>query len=94
VNARGLAGLGLASLGVALSAAFAIGAQEPLPTTYALVTAASSVESVALTSAAGGDVPGGQVAGIGGTPAQYMGGGCERERRPSCNRPGRRSTRR
>jgi hypothetical protein len=25
---------------------------------------------------------------------QYMGGGCERERRPNCNRPGRRSTRR
>jgi hypothetical protein len=31
---------------------------------------------------------------VGGTPALSMGPGCERERKPNCNRPGRRSTRR
>jgi hypothetical protein len=80
VNARGVTRLGLLACGLALSAA--------------VVTAASSIESIVLTSDNGGGVIGGQLATTSGTPAQYMGGGCERERRPNCNRPGRRSTRR
>jgi hypothetical protein len=94
VNARGVARLGLLALGLALSAAVACGPQELFPATNTLVNAASSVNSIALTSDDGSGVIAGQIASIGGTPAQYMGGGCERERRPNCNRPGRRSTRR
>jgi hypothetical protein len=91
VNARGVARLGLLA---AFSAAVACGAQQLLPATDALVSAAPGIQSVALTSDDDGGVIGGQIATSSGTPAQSMGGGCERERRPSCNRPGRRSTRR
>jgi len=94
VNARGVARLGMLALGLTLSAATAGGVQELLPATNTVVTAASSIESTAPTSDDGGGVIAGQIATIRGTPAQYMGGGCERERRPNCNRPGRRSTRR
>jgi hypothetical protein len=93
VNARGVARLGLLALGLALSAAVAYGPQELLPATNTLVNAASSIERIAPSGDGGGDIAG-QLATIGGTPAQYMSGGCERERRPNCNRPGRRSTRR
>jgi hypothetical protein len=94
VNARGATRLGLLILGLALSAAVACDAQELLPATHTVVTAASSIESTALTSDDGGGVIAGHIANINGTSAQYMGGGCERERRPNCSRPGRRSTRR
>ena len=94
MNARGLARLGLLASGVALSAAMAGGTQDLLPATNTLVNAASSVESTALISDDGGGVIAGQIPKISGTPAQYMGGGCERVRRPNCNRPGRRSTHR
>jgi hypothetical protein len=93
VNARGVTRLALLACGLALSAAVACDTQE-LRTTDTLVTATSSIESAALTS----DDDGGNIAGhlaiSSGTPAQYMGTGCERERRPNCNRPGRRSTHR
>ena len=94
MNARGVTRLGLLAFGLALSAAVACDAQELLPAADTVVTAASSIDSTAPTSDDGGGVIAGQIATIGGTPAQYMGGGCERERRPNCNRPGRRSTRR
>jgi hypothetical protein len=94
VNARGVARLGLLTVGLALSASVACDAQGFLPKTDALVAAASSVQSVALTSEDGGAANAGQIVAISGTPAQYMGGGCERERKPNCSRPGRRSTRR
>jgi hypothetical protein len=69
-------------------------AQELLPAADTVVTAASSIESTALTSDDGGGVIAGLIPDIGKTSAQYMGGGCERERRPNCSRPGRRSSRR
>jgi hypothetical protein len=94
VNVRGVTRLGMLALGLTLSAAMVGGAQELLPATNTVVTAASSIESTALTSDDGGGVIAGQIATVSGTPAQYMGGSCERERRPNCNRPGRRSTRR
>ena len=92
MNAGGATRLGLLALGLALSAGVACDAQELLPATDTVVTAASSIESTALTSDDG--VIAGHIANISGTSAQYMGGGCERERRPNCSRPGRRSTRR
>jgi hypothetical protein len=94
VNPRGITRLALPACGLALSAAVACGAQE-LRTTDTVVTAASSIESAALTSDDGGGVIAGQLAISSATSAQSMGvGGCERERRPNCNRPGRRSTHR
>jgi hypothetical protein len=94
VNARGVTRLGLLAFGLALSAAVACDAQELLPAADTVVTAASSIESTALTSDDGGGVIAGLIPDIGKTSAQYMGGGCERERRPNCSRPGRRSSRR
>ena len=94
MNARGVTRLALLAFGLALSAAVACDTQELRPATDTVVTAASSIESAALTSDDGGGVIAGHLATISGTPAQYMGGGCERERRPNCSRPGRRSTRR
>ena len=94
MNARGVTRLGLLAFGLALSAAVACDAQELLPASGTVVTAASSIESTALTSDDGGGVIAGLIPDIRKTSAQYMGGGCERERRPNCNRPGRRSTRR
>ena len=95
MNARGVTRLALMAFGLSLSAAMACGTQELRPTTDTVVTAASSIESAALTRDDGGGVIAGQLAISNGTPAQYMGvGGCERERRPNCNRPGRRSTHR
>jgi hypothetical protein len=94
MNACGLARLGLLTLGLALSAAVACNAQELLPATDTVVTAASSIESTALTSDDAGGAIAGQIAKVSGTSAQQMGGGCERERRPNCSRPGRRSSRR
>jgi hypothetical protein len=94
MNACGLARLGLLTLGLALSAAVACNAQELLPATATVVTAASSIESTALTRDDPGGASTGQIANISGTSAQQMGGGCERERRPNCSRPGRRSSRR
>jgi hypothetical protein len=94
VNARGVTRLGLLAFGLALSAAVACDAQELLPASDTLVSAASSIESTALTSDDGGGVIAGLIPDISKTSAQYMGGGCERERRPNCNRPGRRSTHR
>jgi hypothetical protein len=93
VNARGVTRLALLAFGLALSAAVVCGTQE-LRTTDAVVTAASGIESAALTSDDGGGVIAGHLAISSGTPAQQMGGGCERERRPNCSRPGRRSSRR
>jgi hypothetical protein len=93
MNAGGVTRLGLLALGLALSAAVACDAQELLPATDTVVSAASSIESTALTSDGGGVIAG-HIANISATSAQYMGGGCERERRPNCSRPGRRSTRR
>ena len=90
MNACAVARLGLLTLGLALSAAVACDVQELLPAT----DAASSIESTALTSDDAGGVIAGHIANISGTSAQYMGGGCERERRPNCSRPGRRSSRR
>jgi hypothetical protein len=92
VNARGVTRLALLAFGLALSAAMAT--QELHPATDTVVTATSSIESVALTSDDGGSVIAGHLAAISGTPAQYMTGGCERVRRPNCSRPGRRSTHR
>ena len=94
MNARGVTRLALLAFGLALSATVACGTQELRPATDTVVTAASSIESVALTSDDGGSVIAGHLAAISGTPAQYMGGGCERVRRPNCSRPGRRSTHR
>jgi hypothetical protein len=94
VNARGVARLGLLTLGLALSASVASGAQELFPATNTLVNAASSVQRIAITGADAGGAIAGQIATIGGTPAQLMGGGCERVRKPNCNRPNRRSTHR
>lgn len=93
MNARGVSRLGLLASGLALSAAMVCGAQELLPA-GTVVTAASSIQSTALTSDDGGGVIDGRIASISGTTAQYMGGGCERVRRPNCSRPGRRSTHR
>ena len=93
MNARGVNRLALLAFGLALSAAVACGTQELRPATDTVVTAASSIESAPLTSDDGGGVVG-HLATISGTPAQYMAGGCERERRPNCNRLGRRSTHR
>jgi hypothetical protein len=94
VNARGVARLGLLTLGLAVSASVASGTQELAPSTNTLVNAASSIERIAPSGDDGGGTIAGQIATISGAPAQFMGGGCERERRPNCNRPGRRSTRR
>ena len=94
MNGSGVARVGLLTLALALSAAVACGTQELRPATETVVTAASGVESAALTSDDGGGVTAGHIAPISGTPAQYAGGGCERVRRPNCNRPGRRSTHR
>jgi hypothetical protein len=94
VNALGATRRGLLACGLAVSAALACDAQELLPATNTAMTAASSIESTALTSDDGGGVRTGQIAKISGTSAQYMSGGCERERRPNCTRPGRRSSRR
>jgi hypothetical protein len=94
MNAGGATRLGLLALGLALSAAVACDAQELISATDTAMSAASSIESTALTSDDGGGVIAGHIANISGTSAQYMGGGCERERRPNCSRPGRRSTRR
>ena len=95
MNGSGVARVGLLTLALALSAAVAGDAQELLPTTDTVVTAASSIESTGLTSDDGGGVIAGHSATLSGTPAQYMaGGGCERVRRPNCNRPNRRSTHR
>jgi hypothetical protein len=93
VNARGVARVGLLAYGLALSAVVACDAQEFLPATDSVVTAASSIESTSLTSDDDGVIAG-LIPDISKTSAQYMGGGCERERRPNCSRPGRRSTRR
>ena len=95
MNARGVTRLALLAFGLALSAAVAYGTQELRPATDTVVTAAASIESVLPTSDDSGGVIAGHLATISGTPAQSMaGGGCERERRPNCSRPGRRSTRR
>ena len=94
MNARGVNRLGPLAFGLALSAAVACGTQQVLPATNSVVNAAASIESTALINDDGGGVIAGHIATINRTPAQYMGGGCERERRPNCNRPGRRSTRR
>jgi hypothetical protein len=89
VNVRSAARLAL--FGLALSAALAFGTQELRPPTD---IAASSLERAALTSDNGVGVIAGHLATSSGTPAQSMGGGCERERRPNCSSPRRRSTRR
>ena len=94
MNARSVARLGLLALGLAMSAAVVCGPQELFPATNSLVDAASSIERSAPTGDDGGGVIAGRLAIVRGAPAQYMAGGCERERRPNCNRPGRRSTRR
>lgn len=94
MNARGVTRLVLLAFGLPLSAAVAFGTQELRPVTNTVVTAASSIESAAFTSDDGGGVIAGHLVTASGTPAQYLGGGCERVRRPNCNRPGRRSTRR
>ncbi|MFZ0715310.1 hypothetical protein [Mycobacterium sp.] len=91
MNARGVTRLALPACGLALSAAVAFGTQELRPATDIVVAAASGIESAALTS---GGADAGHLVTVTGTPAQSMGGGCERERRPICSRPGRRSTRR
>jgi hypothetical protein len=94
VNARGVARLGLLTFGLALGAGLACDAQELLPATGTVLAAGSGFESIARASDDSGGATAGQIANISETPAQYMGGGCERERRPNCSRPGRRSTRR
>lgn len=94
MNARGVTRLGLLASALALSVAMVCDAQGLRPATETVVTAASSIESTALASDNGGGVIAGGTASISGATAQYMGGGCERERRPNCNRPGRRSSRR
>jgi hypothetical protein len=94
VNAHRVTRLALLAFGLALSAAVACDAQELLPAGDTLMTAASGIESTALTSDDGGGVNAGHIANIGGTSAQYMSGGCERERRPNCGRLGRRSSHR
>jgi hypothetical protein len=94
VNARGVARLGLLAVGLALSAAAAGGTQEFFPSTNTLVSAAYSIEGAAFTSDDSGGASPERIVGNSGTPAQSMAGGCERERRPNCNRPGRRSSRR
>jgi hypothetical protein len=94
VNARGVTRLALLACGLALSVAMACGTQGLRPATDTVVTATSSFESAALTSDDDGGVIAGHLATISGTPAQSVGGACERERRPNCNRPGRRSTHR
>jgi hypothetical protein len=94
MTGSGVAQVGLLTLALALSAAAAADTQELLPTTDTVVTAASSIESTGFTSDDGGGATAGHLAPISGTPAQYAGGGCERVRRPNCNRPGRRSTHR
>ena len=86
MNGSDVARVGLLTLALALSAAVAGDAPELLPTTDTVVTAASSIESAGLTSDDGGVIAG-HLATISGTPAQYIaGGGCERVRRPNCNR--------
>jgi hypothetical protein len=72
----------------------AFGSQELRSVTDTVVTAASSFESAAFTSDDVGGVIAGHLVSVSAAHAQYMGGGCERERRPNCNRPGRRSSRR
>lgn len=78
MNARGFARPGLLTLGLAFSAAVACGGDGLLAATDGVAVAAPSID---------GDI-------ASGSPTQYMGGGCERVRRPSCNRRGRRSTHR
>jgi hypothetical protein len=92
MNARSLARPGLLTFGLALSASVACGGYELLPATDSVAIAASSIESIAPTGNASGSGMAGYL--VSGTSVQYMGPGCERVRRPSCNRPGRRSTHR
>jgi hypothetical protein len=94
VKPPGVTRLAFLAFGLALSAAVPCGAQELLPATDTVMTAASSIASTALTSDDGGGVSAGQLANLRGTSAQHMAGGCERERRPNCSRPGRRSSHR
>jgi len=94
VNARGVTRLALSAFGLALSAAAAFGTQELRPATDTVVIAASSIESATLTSGDGGGAIAGHLVTVSGTASQYMAGGCERVRRPNCNRPNRRSTHR
>ncbi len=90
MNSRGFARLGLLTLGLALSPLVVCDGDELLPATDSVASA--SIQSVAPIGNETGGVIGGYIAT--GTSAQYMGGGCERVRRPSCSRPGRRSTHR
>ena len=92
MNVRGVTRLALLAFGLALSAAVACDTQELLMTDT-VVAAASSIQSAALTSDDGGVIAG-HLAISSATPGQYMGAGCERDRRANCNRPGRRSTHR
>lgn len=89
MNPRGPARLGLLTFGLALGAWVACGGYELLPATDSVASAASSIAPV-------GNESGADMAGylVSGTSAQYLGPSCERVRRPSCNRPGRRSTHR
>lgn len=93
MNARGVTRLALLAFGLALSAAAAFGTQELRPATDTVVIAASSIESAALTSGDNG-VNAAHLVTVSRAAAQYMAGGCERVRRPNCNRPNRRSTHR
>ena len=69
MNARGVTRLGLLAFGLALSAAVACDAQELLPASDTLVSAASSIESTALTSDDGGGVIAGLIPDISKTSA-------------------------
>ena len=93
MNARGVTRLGLLACGLAMSAAVVCDTQELLPATATTMTAASRIDSTALTSDDGGGVIAGQLANISGIPAQYMGGGCDGAP-AELQSPGRRSTRR
>ena len=94
MNARSGTRLALLACGLALSAAAAFGTQGHRPETDTMVTASSSIESTASTSDDNGGVNAGPLVTVSRAPAQYMAGGCERVRRPNCNRPNRRSTHR
>jgi hypothetical protein len=94
VNARGVTRLALPACGLALSAAAVFGTQGLRPVTDTVVTVPSSAERPAFTSNDNGGVDTGHLGIVSRVRAQQMAAGCERVRRPNCNRPGRRSTHR
>lgn len=104
MSGRGVARMGLVAMGIAVGTAVAFtpaivqsddldgGAYGLLPAANEMASTALGVEDIALTSDSISDVVPNWM--VSGSTVYAQQGGCERVRRPNCNRPGRRSTRR